>query len=68
MTLCVMTWMAQRICCVVPMAAQTSSGTNSRQDFTSDGFVPSTYGKGLLWNFFCSVSVNRTASLALLMS
>lgn len=61
-----------------------SSGTNSRHDcglvdipgsklkeglaLTSEGLVPSTYGKGLLWNFFCRVSVNKTASLALLMS
>jgi hypothetical protein len=30
--------------------------------------VPSTYGNGLWWNFFCKVSVNKTASLALLIS
>jgi hypothetical protein len=30
--------------------------------------VPSTYGSGFRWNFFCNVSVNRTASLALLIS
>lgn len=39
-----------------------------KRTLTSGGLVPSTYGSGFRWNFFCNVSVKRTASLALLIS